>query len=121
MLTYMLDTDIVSYALDGVRKVAQEVSAYHPSEICISSITLAELQFGAARRGAPKLKAVIDVFAKTIVVAPFDKAAAERFAIVGTALYAKGTPIGQFDTLIAAHALSLNLILVTNNTRHFSR
>jgi tRNA(fMet)-specific endonuclease VapC len=52
---------------------------------------------------------------------PFDHRAADRFGAVATALARRGTPIGTFDTLVAAHALSLNLTLVTSNTEHFAR
>jgi tRNA(fMet)-specific endonuclease VapC len=54
-------------------------------------------------------------------VVPFDEAAAERFAVVATDLRQSGTPIGVFDTLVAAQALALGLVVVTNNTRHFGR
>jgi tRNA(fMet)-specific endonuclease VapC len=121
MLEYMLDTDTVSWALRGQGAVATRLLEHRPSELCISSITLAELRFGAEAKGSRKLQGLIDTFASTVAVVPFDEAAAARFGPVATALAKRGEPIGTFDTLIAAHALSLGLVLVTNNAKHFQR
>ncbi len=104
MADYMLDTDTVSFALRGHGRVAARLLQHRPSEICISSITLAELRFGAERKGFP-----------------FDQLAADRFAPVAVALERRGEPIGTFDTQIAAQALSLDVTLVTNNAKHFQR
>lgn len=120
-LVYMLDTDTVSFALRGKGNVVAALLQRAPTELCISSVTLAELRFGADRRGSNKLHALIDLFTHTIGVMPFDVAAAAEFGRIGAALANSGTPIGQMDTMIAAHALSLGLSLVTNNSRHFDR
>lgn len=117
----MMDTDTVSFALRGVGRVGARIVARQPSELSISSITLAELRFGADRKASRRLHKLIDTFIESVAVLPFDESAASRFGTVGAALANGGRPIGQFDTLIAAHALSQNLILVTNNTRHFDR
>lgn len=121
MPRYMLDTDTVSYALQGKGQVAARLLARAPSEICISSITLAELGFGAEAKRSQKLRGAIRRFTKDIVIVPFDHASAERFAALAAALARGGTPIGVIDTLVAAQALCLGLTIVTNNTRHFSR
>jgi tRNA(fMet)-specific endonuclease VapC len=121
MPAYMLDTDTVSFALRGVTSVTTRVRAHRPSELCASAITLAELRFGADRRGSRRLHKLLDTFFASVVVVPFDDVAALSFGKLGAALAGSGTPIGQLDTLIAAHALALNLILVTNNTKHFSK
>lgn len=121
MPTYMLDTDSVSLALRGEGNVAEKILTYRPSDLCISSITLAELRYGAETRKSKKLHDLISTFVNSVAVLPFDQAAATKFGIVATALAQKGQPIGTFDTLLAAHALSLGLIFVTNNGRHFSR
>lgn len=121
MPTYMLDTDTVSFALRGAGNVGATLLQRTPAELCMSSITLAELRYGAERRGAKKLHTMIDTFARIIAVLPFDVAAALHFGRIGAALAADGVPIGQMDTMIAAHASSLGLVLVTNNTRHFDR
>lgn len=121
MPRYMLDTDTVSFALRGRGQVATHLLQHRPSEICISSITLAELRFGAEARRSRKLHGLIETFVETITVVSFDQRAADRFAEVATSLARRGEPIGTFDTLIAAHALSLWLTLVTNNSKHFER
>ncbi len=121
MPTFMLDTDTVSFALRGHGQVAARLLDYRPSEICVSSITLAELRYGADMRRSRKLHGLIDTFAEAMAVVPFDGIAADRFGTVAASLARKGAPIGGFDTLIAAHALALQLTLVTNNSKHFDR
>ena len=117
----MLDADTVSYALRGQGQVGARLLDHQPSELCISSITWAELRFGVEAKRSQKLRRAIQAFAKDVAVVPFDQAAADRFALVAAALTRRGKPIGSFDTLIAAHALSLGLTVVTNNTKHFGR
>ncbi len=121
MPRYLLDADTVSYALRGEGRAAARILEHAPSELCISSITLAELRFGAERKESQKLRRAIRSFIKDVAVVAFDEAAAERFAEAAADLAGSGTPIGAFDTLVAAQALSLGLIVVTNNTRHFGR
>ena len=110
-MRYLLDTDSVSYALRGQGGVGGRITSHRPSQLCISSITLAELRFGADRRRSRKLHGLIDAFISAVEVAPFDEKARA----------ARGTPIGELDGLIAAHAVSLRSVLVTNNLRHFSK
>ena len=121
MPSYMLDTDTVSFALRGQGRVATRLLAHRPSEICMSSLTLAELRYGAALRRSRKLSRLIDTFADSVTVADFDRAAAERYGVVGALLSRRGATIGTIDTLIAAHALTLGLTLVTHNEKHFTR
>jgi len=121
MPRYMLDTDTVSFAIRGEGQVAARVLDHQPSELCISSITLAELRFGAEARRSQKLHRLIRSFVKDVAVFPFDEPAADRFALIAARLARRGEPIGAFDTLTAAHALSRGLTVVTNNTKHFSR
>lgn len=121
MPRYMLDADTVSYAIRGEGRVAARLLEHQPSELCISSITLAELRFGAEAKRSRKLHRVIHGFVKDVAVVPFDESAADRFGAVSAALARSGEPIGAFDTLVAAHALSLGLSVVTNNTKHFCR
>ena len=121
MPEFMLDTDTVSLALRGQGGVAAHLLARRPSQICISSITLAELRFGADAKGSRALHRLIDAFVLPIDVLPFDRDAAGKFGVVAAALSRRGEPIGTFDTLIAAHALACGLMLVSNNTRHFKR
>jgi tRNA(fMet)-specific endonuclease VapC len=121
MPEYMLDTATVSFALRGQGRVAARLLQHRPSQLCISSITLAELRFGAETRRSRNLHRLVSTFVDSVEVAAFDQRAADRFATVATALARRGAPIGTFDTLMAAHALSLGLTFVTNNTRHFAR
>ncbi len=121
MPQYMLDTDTVSFALRGRGRVAARLLEHRPSQLCISSITLAELRFGAEARRSRKLHSLIRTFVEAVAVVPFDQLAADCFARVAVALARRGEPIGTFDTLMAAHALSLRLTFVTNNTAHFRR
>jgi tRNA(fMet)-specific endonuclease VapC len=121
MPEYMLDTDTVSFALRGHGRVPARLLAHRPSQLCVSSITLAELRFGAEARRSPKLHRLVSTFVESVAVVPFDQEAADRFATVATSLARRGVPIGTFDTLMAAHALSLGLTFVTHNTPHFGR
>jgi tRNA(fMet)-specific endonuclease VapC len=121
MLQYMLDTDSVSFALRGEGNVGVRLLERRPSEVCISAITLAELRYGAALRRSKRLHGLIQAFTSDVLVAAFDAPAADRYGDLASALAQKGTPIGAYDTLIAAHALAMGLTLVTNNTRHFER
>ncbi len=118
-MKFLLDTDCVSYALRGEGKVADRILTHRPSELGVSSITLAELRFGAERRRSRRLHRLIDNFVGDIDVVPFAEEAADRFGKVATALMSKGTPIGTLDTMIAAHTLQLGLTLVTHNQKHF--
>jgi tRNA(fMet)-specific endonuclease VapC len=92
-------------------------------EIAISAITYAELLLGAKRSGNPaKHLAVINELCERLHdIYAWDATAAEQFSELQTLLLKQGTPIGVNDTLIAAHALSLEATLVTNNTKHFEK
>jgi tRNA(fMet)-specific endonuclease VapC len=121
MPEYMLDTDTVSFALRGEGRVAARLLEHRPSQLCVSSITVAELRFGAEARRSRRLHRLISTFVDSVAVAAFDQKAADRFTAVATLLARRGSPIGTFDTLMAAHALSLGVTFVTNNTQHFGR
>ena len=120
-LEYMLDTDTVSFALRGFGDVAKRLLEHAPSEVCMSAVSFAELRYGADARRSRKLHGLIDTFASAVTVVPFDMDAATQFGAVASKLVRRGTPIGNYDTLIAAHALAVGVTLVTNNTKHFSR
>lgn len=95
---------------------------YEPNEICISSITYAELVHGVEKSQAKeKNRLALTLFLSEIEIIAFDDLAAQIYGEIKADLQRKGTPIGPLDTLIAAHAKSLNYILVTNNTREFAR
>jgi len=121
MTAYLLDTDTVSFALRGDGNVAVTMLSQKPSQLAISSLTLGELRFGAEKRKSKKLHHLIDVFVGTIEVLAYGAEAATYFGKLCALLQRRGTPIGTVDTMIAAHAQSLDRVLVTNNGRHFSR
>ena len=118
---YMLDTDSVSFALRGHGRVGARIVEHRPSELCISSITLAELRYGASRRSSARLHESIDAFILNVAVLPFDETCAGHFGALANELATLGTPIGDFDVLIAAHAVAVEATLVTNNVKHFNR
>lgn len=117
----MLDTDTVSFAIRGQGRVVERIMEHRPSELCISAITLAELHYGATRRNSAKLHALIDAFSGNLAVMPFDETCALEYGRIASELAERGSPIGELDTLIAAHAANLELTLVTNNVKHFTR
>lgn len=117
----MLDTDTVSFALRGEGGVVLRLRERRPSEVCISSVTLAELRYGADLRQSQKLHALISTFVRDVAVVPFDQVAADRFGLLAADLARQGRPIGAYDTLIAAHALALGLTCITNNLKHFKQ
>jgi tRNA(fMet)-specific endonuclease VapC len=118
-VTFLLDTDTVSYALRGSGGVAGRILELKPSDLAISSITLSELIFGAQRRQSKKLLGLIDGFVHDIEVLPFDERAARVFGKLAAQLADRGRPIGTNDAMIAGHALALGRTLVSNNLRHF--
>jgi tRNA(fMet)-specific endonuclease VapC len=105
----------------GQGRVAERLLGCRPSQLCISSITLAGLRFGAQARRSRKLYGLITTFVESVEAVVFDQRAADHFGTVAKALARRVVPIGTFDTLMAAHALSLGLTLVTNNAQHFAR
>jgi tRNA(fMet)-specific endonuclease VapC len=90
--------------------------------VCISSITLSELEYGVEKSTAvSRNRTNLLAFSTLVDIPAFDERAAECYGKIRTALERKGTPIGSLDTLIASHAQSLGLTLVTNNTKEFNR
>ena len=125
-MQYMLDTGISSYVIrrrEPCLLATMQNRARAGAEICVSSITYAELRLGAERSQSPaRHQAAIDSFCNRLSrIAAWDKAAADKFAPLQAKLLNQGDPIGRNDTMIAAHALSLDCVLVTNNQRHFAR
>ena len=119
----MLDTNICIHI---IRRKPPEVlalfKAYTPGDVCISAITLAELEYGAEKSAFPeKNKLALALFLSGIAILPFDEAASAEYGRIRASLEKAGTPIGANDLLIAAHAKSLGLTLVTNNAREFCR
>lgn len=122
-MRWMLDTDICIALIKGRSdRVIKKLRGKSVGQVGLSSITLAELQFGVARSAQPRMAAdALFEFLLPLDIAAFDAEAAQEYGLVRAALAAKGTPIGPQDTLIAAHARSLDAVLVTHNTREFDR
>ena len=122
-MKYMLDTNICIYAIKNKpEKVLNTLKEKLNDGICISAITLAELAHGVEKSAArDKNRAALLRFLSILTVLPFDDLAAAEYGEVCANLQRKGTPIGTMDMLIAAHAKTEGLILVTNNTREFER
>lgn len=121
----MLNTDICSYAMKR-RSAAlqQKLITFAPGELKISVITAFELYYGACRLpDAIKARAAltINTFTDNLKVLDFDRRAAEHAGVIRTKLTSAGKPIGAFNLLIAAHARSINAVMVTNSIREFSR
>lgn len=120
---YMLDTDTAGYIIKrSDPTLDRRVASVALSDICISSVTRAELLYGVHRKpGAHHLARVVTEFLATIESLPWDDEAADRFGMVAAELDAAGARIGTFDTMIAAHAIATGAVIVTNNVGHFSR
>lgn len=122
MSGYLLDTNIISDLIrspDG--PAARRIEQLGPKDIFTSIIVAAELRYGCARKGSPKLLARVEAILGTIPVLALDRPADVEYGRVRATLEALGQPIGMNDLLIAAHAQALGLTLVTDNTREFSR
>ena len=119
---YMLDTDTCSYAIKrNPASVVQAFWEHKNDEICISSVTYAELMYGAKRTGSSKTPAVIRRFVTRVGIVNFDDAAAEEYARIRCDLEAKGTSIAVADLMIASCAKAKKAVLVTNNVKHFNK
>ncbi|MFM6971320.1 MAG: PIN domain-containing protein [Rhodoluna sp.] len=119
-MKYLIDTDIASYFIRGVPAVTKRLIAEYPNWV-ISAISYHELLQGMVLAKNTSIEPAIAAFLEEVKVAPFDSADALESGRLSAILKKAGTPIGTLDTLIAGHALSLKLTLVTNNVKHFSR
>lgn len=119
----MLDTNICIYIIKQKPPVVLEhFRDYQVGDIALSSITLAELRYGVSKSHYREKNAkALDEFILPLEILPFDEEATTAYGEIRAALEKAGIPIGSMDLLIAAHAASLGVTLVTNNTREFSR
>lgn len=116
MTRYMLDTNIVSHLLRQHPAVVRRVVAVPMAALCISAITAGELWFGLAKRpGAVRLHRAVVELLRRVDVIPWDSAVAERYGVVRGELERGGRAPGPLDVLIAAHAVSVGAVLVTND------
>lgn len=115
-MRYMLDTNTVSHLIRRQTPVVDRVVAMPASDLCISSITAGELAFGLARRPeAVQLRRAVEELLKRLEVLPWGGAAAATLGAMRAGLEARGRSLGALDLLIAAHAASAGLILVSND------
>lgn len=122
-MKYMLDTNIIAYIRNQQPEaVLRQFARYQPEDLCVSVITLAELEYGVFRSSKPEYnRQALMLLLSRIAVIPFDEAAAREYGRIRDDLTRTGTLIGANDLLIAAHACSLGLTLITNNIREFER
>ncbi len=122
-MRYMLDTNICIYVIKHKpEKVFQELQKHDPSEVCISSVTYAELVHGVEKSEAvEKNRLALSLLLANIEILDFDVEAANCYGKIRADLEKKGTPIGSLDMMIAGHAQSLGYTVVTNNMKEFSR
>jgi tRNA(fMet)-specific endonuclease VapC len=119
---YLLDTNICIYIInERPMQVLDRFRRLATSELGISSVTVAELAFGVAKSGSVRNRVALQTFLVPLEVASFDLAAALTYGDVRAELERRGQPIGPLDMQIAAHALSLNATVVTNNEREFRK
>jgi tRNA(fMet)-specific endonuclease VapC len=122
-MNYLLDTNMCIYIMRQTSsKILERFRREAPTDLAISSITVAELKFGMEKSSRVKENlASLDKFLQPFILTNFDVRAASIYGKLRLDLERKGTPIGPLDTLIAAHALSLGVTLVTNNLKEFKR
>lgn len=122
-MTYMLDTNICIYAIKKKpEKVLQRFQEEMNGGLCVSSITLAELEYGMKHSSNPlKNEQALLRFLVPLSILPFGAAAASEYGQLRAYLQSKGIPIGPLDMLIAGHAKAEKLVLVTNNVKEFER
>ena len=122
MLRYMLDTDICIYVIKDRPSELRERFNRQSQHLCMSAVTHAELVYGAEKSAHVERNLdVVENFAARMPVLPFDEKAATHYGEIRASLERKGEPIGPHDLMIAGHARSESLTLVTNNTREFER
>jgi tRNA(fMet)-specific endonuclease VapC len=120
MPLYMLDTNTASAAMRGTAGLDQRLQQLDPAQWCISAITRSEFRYGLALKPeATKLAQYVEAFLQAATTVPWDDAAADTHGQLRAQLRRAGTPIGDFDEMIAGHALALGAVLVTDNTKHF--
>ena len=121
-LRYLLDTNILSALVRAPQgPVATRIAAVGESAICTSIVVAAELRFGAVKSGSTKLSDRVDAILSALEVLPLEAPVDRHYATLRWALWRRGEPIGSDGMLIAAHALSQGLTVVTANVGEFSR
>lgn len=118
----LLDTNICIYVINmRPPQVLARFREYRLGEIGICSVVAAELAYGVAKSRSARNRSALEMFLAPLEVLPFDQAAVWVYGDLRASLEREGQPIGALDTMIAAHALSVDAPLVTHNTREFAR
>jgi len=118
----LLDTNTVSLALRGqAAGVVERLHATERDHAAISVITAMELRFGIAKNPTTRVRHVVEEFLEVIAVQPIDRTVEKAYGDLRAVLEKQGRPIGALDTIIAAHAVALDAVLVTNNKKEFRR
>jgi tRNA(fMet)-specific endonuclease VapC len=122
-MKYLVDTDICIYIMNKRPiEVINKFSQFAPGDIAISSITVSELEFGVTNSLRKEENTIrLDEFLVPFEILSYDQVAAKTYGVIRTQLEKAGRPLGPLDMLIAAHALSRNLALVTNNEKEFKK
>jgi len=119
---YLLDTNVCVDFLNRHQGIVERIQSSSPEDLCLSSIVVAELRYGADRsRRKTQNHDRLDLLTAEIQCVDFDLAAARVYGRIRSDLEAGGLPIGPYDMMIAAHTLSLGLVLITDNEREFRR
>src|SRR6266851_2435825 len=120
---HLLDTDTACFVIKRRSPaIKAKLAAVPPDRVCVSAVTRAELMYGLKRLPpAHRLHVGVRQFLRIVRALAWDADAADWYAEIRHQLTTTGQPIGEMDMMIAAHALSVGAILVTNNTRHFAR
>ena len=118
----LLDTNICIYIINAKPPaVLERFRQYRMGDIGLCSVVAAELAFGVAKSASARNRQALEMFLAPLIILPFDTAAVWVYGDLRADLERRGTPIGSLDTMIAAHALSQQALLISNNTREFSK
>jgi tRNA(fMet)-specific endonuclease VapC len=121
-VSYLFDTNVISDLIRNPRgKVGDRIAALEDGALQTSIIVAAELRYGVAKKGSERLTKLVEAVLADFEVLPWEAPADIHYAAVRDSLSRSGRPIGDMDMLIAAHALALDVILVTDNEGEFSR
>lgn len=120
MTGFMLDTDISSYIIKRRPATFVERFEKHAESLSVSVMTAAELRFGAAKAARPKLAELVEAYLERLAILDWTNEVTGHYARIRSELERSGKPIGNMDLLIASHAVSQRMVLVTNNLKHFA-
>jgi len=120
MTGFMLDTDISSYIIKRRPATLVEKFERHGETLNVSVITAAELRFGAEKAGRPKLVELVEAYLDRLAILDWTNDVTRHYARIRSELERSGKPIGNINILIASHAVSQGMTVVTNNLKHFS-